>query len=107
MVGAGSIGAVVSLLEWGGRLRQVAAAVHVGQWRGLVDAGIDGERRAGGAAGFIGGHRHHPAGAALAPQLEVELVEFGIDHRGLEDHQSVAGTVVDIIAAGTIGHLEQ
>ncbi len=63
-------------------------------------AGIDGQRRAGSAAGFIGRHRHHPAAAALGPELEVELVEFCIDHRGLEDDQPAAGAFVDLIATG-------
>jgi len=69
------------------RPRATSVACRAGPWRHLADAGTDGERGAGGAAGFVGRHRHRPATAALGPQLQVELVEFGIDHRGLEGDQ--------------------
>jgi hypothetical protein len=53
-----------------------------------ANSGIDCQRRARGLADFVGRRRHHSRRASHRPQLQIQLLEFGIHHRCLQTTRS-------------------
>ena len=58
------------------------------------NSGVDGERRSGGAAGFIGRRRDHAARTAHAVEVQVEFFKLLLDNRRLDHDEIAAGAAV-------------